>query len=116
QFTFVCAPHPVQWAGLSALDHDVTPYVDEYRGKRDFMLSELGGDYEIHGAEGAFYLFVKAPRGTGTEFVTRAIQSNLLIIPGEVFSSVDTHFRISYAAPQETLEQGVEVLKKLLRP
>jgi len=115
QFTFVCAPHPVQWAGLSALDYDVTPYVDEYRGKRDFMLSELGGDYEIHGADGAFYLFVKTPWGTGTEFVTRAIENNLLIIPGVVFSSVDSHFRISYAAPQETLQQGVEILKKMLR-
>ena len=95
QFTFVCAPHPVQWAGLAALDYDVTPHVDEYREKRDFMLSELGGDFEIHGADGAFYLFVKTPWGTGTEFVTRAIENNLLIIPGAVFSSVDSHFRIS---------------------
>ena len=113
QFTFVCAPHPMQWAALSALDYDVTPHVDEYRGKRDFMVSELSNDYEIRGADGAFYLFVKAPWGSGTEFVTKAIENNLLIIPGNVFSSANTHFRISYAALPGTLERGVEVLKKL---
>ena len=65
QFSFVCAPHPVQWAGLSALDVDITDSVAEYRRKRDFMLSELSGLYEIAPAGGAFYLFVKAPWGTG---------------------------------------------------
>ncbi|MAT16329.1 MAG: aspartate aminotransferase [Planctomyces sp.] len=115
QFTFVCAPHPVQWAGLSALDYDISPYVDEYKAKRDFMLNELGNDYDIRGADGAFYMFVKAPWGTGTEFVKKAIENNLLIIPGNVFSSQDSHFRISYAAEQKTLERGVEILKKIVR-
>ena len=115
QFTFVCAPHPVQWAGLVAADHDITARVDEYRAKRDFMVRELSDDFEIAGAHGAFYLFVKAPWGTGTEFVKAAIDNNLLIIPGNVFSSHDTHFRISYAAEQETLERGVEVLKKIAK-
>ena len=113
QFSFVCAPHPVQWAGLSALDVDVTESIDDYRRKRDFMLSELGGLYEIAPAGGAFYLFVKAPWGTGTEFVTEAIKNDLLIIPGNVFSSQDTHFRISYANEDRTLQRGVEVLKRM---
>ncbi|MEX0702645.1 MAG: aminotransferase class I/II-fold pyridoxal phosphate-dependent enzyme [Planctomycetales bacterium] len=115
QFTFVCAPHPVQWAGLVAWDLDVSDRVAEYKKKRDFMLSELKHDYEIAGAGGAFYLFVKAPWGTGTEFVKKAIENDLLIIPGNVFSTHDTHFRISYAAEQRTLERGVEVLKRIAK-
>ena len=115
QFTFVCAPHPVQWAGLAACNCDVSDRVDEYRRKRDFVVSELQDDFEIAGAGGAFYLFVKAPWGTGTEFVTEAIRNNLLIIPGNVFSAKDTHFRISYAADDDTLRQGVEVLRKLAK-
>ena len=87
----------------------------EYRKKRDFMLSELQSDYEIHGAQGAFYLFLKNPWGTGTEFVTKAIENNLLIIPGNVFSNTDTHFRLSYAVNDETLQRGVEVLKRLAK-
>ncbi|MBS0261163.1 MAG: pyridoxal phosphate-dependent aminotransferase [Planctomycetes bacterium] len=115
QFTFVCAPHPVQYAGLAAWDHDISNHVAEYLVKRDFMVSQLSDDYEIHGAEGAFYLFLKAPWGTGSEFVAEAIRNNLLVIPGNVFSPRDTHFRISYAAEQRTLERGCEVLRKLAR-
>jgi aspartate aminotransferase/aminotransferase len=113
QYTFVCATHPVQWAGLVAWDYDISDRVAEYKQKRDFMLAELSDDYEIHGANGAFYLLIKAPSGSGTDFVTKAIDTNLLIIPGNVFSNHDTHFRISYAATDETLQQGVEVLKKI---
>jgi len=115
QFTFVCAPHPVQYAGLVAWDYDVSDRVADYKAKRDFMVSQLQDDYEIHGAQGAFYLFLKAPWGTGTEFVAEAIRNNLLIIPGNVFSPADTHFRISYAADQRTLERGCEVLRQLAR-
>jgi aspartate aminotransferase/aminotransferase len=115
QFTFVCAPHPVQYAGLAAWDCDVSDRVDDYRKKRDFMVSQLKDLYEIHGAGGAFYLFPQAPWGTGTEFVAEAIRNNLLIIPGNVFSPHDTHFRISYAADSRTLERGCEVLRRLAR-
>jgi aspartate aminotransferase/aminotransferase len=60
-------------------------------------------------------MFLKTPWGTGTEFVKAAIENNLLIIPGNVFSPQDTHFRISYAAPDETLLRGAEVLRQLAR-
>lgn len=115
QFTFVCAPHPMQWAALAAADCDISGRVDEYRKKRDFMVQELSGHYEIAGANGAFYLFVKAPWGTGSDFVKAAIDHNLLVIPGNVFSAQDSHFRISYAAEDSTLERGVAVLKKIAK-
>lgn len=115
QFTFVCAPHPVQWAGLSAMELDLSDNLASYRKKRDFMVDQLKDDFEIHGGQGAFYLFLKAPWGTGTEFVTEAIRNNLLIIPGNVFSPQDTHFRLSFAATDEQLAQGAEILKRVAR-
>lgn len=115
QFTFVCSPHPVQHAAVVAWDIDISDRVADYKRKRDFMLGELRADYDIQGAGGAFYLFPKTPWGTGTEFVKTAIENNLLIIPGSVFSPSDTHFRLSYAADDRTLERGVEVLRKLAR-
>ena len=113
QFTFVCAPQPVQWAGLAALNCDVSDRVADYARKREFLLRELSGQYDIRGSGGAFYLFIKAPWGTGTEFVTAAIQNELLIIPGNVFSQHDSHFRLSFAAEDATLQRGVEVLKRI---
>jgi aspartate aminotransferase len=60
-------------------------------------------------------VFPKAPWGTGAEFVTEAIQHNLLIVPGGIFSRRDTHFRISYAAGDRVIQRGIEVLRKLAR-
>ena len=115
QFTFVCAPQPVQWAGLTAWELDLSEHFSSYGSKRDLIVSELQEDFQIHGGQGAFYLFLKAPWGTGTEFVTEAIQNNLLIIPGNVFSPQDTHFRVSFAAEDETLRRGAEILRKVAK-
>ena len=49
------------------------------------------------------------------EFVRRAIENNLLVIPGSIFSQRDTHFRISYAAADATIERGIEVLRQLAK-
>ena len=98
-----------------SIDFDVSDLAQSYRRKRDMVVSELQDDFEIAGGGGAFYLFVRTPWGTGTEFVTQAIKNNLLLIPGNVFSSKDTHFRISYAAEDETLERGMQVLRKLAK-
>ncbi|MGC1273539.1 MAG: aminotransferase class I/II-fold pyridoxal phosphate-dependent enzyme [Planctomycetaceae bacterium] len=116
QYTFVCSPQPVQWGGLAALDVDVAGHVDDYRRKRDFMIGNLRELYDVRGAGGAFYLFIKAPWGTAAEFVEAALKKNLLVIPGNVFSERDTHFRVSYAADDSTLERGVEALKAIARP
>ncbi len=115
QYTFVCAPQPVQWAGAAAMDVDISQHLQAYHKKRDLIVDGLSDLYEIAGASGAFYVFPKAPWGTGSEFVKTAIEHNLLIIPGNVFSQRDTHFRLSYAAANETLERGIEVLRKLAR-
>ncbi len=113
QFTFVCAPSMVQWAGVAALDYDPTPFVEDYRRKRDDLAKALTGRYEFVLPGGAFYLFLKAPWGTATEFVTEAVRKNLLIIPGNAFSQRDTHFRVSYAASDDTLHRGIAILTEL---
>ncbi len=115
QYTFVCSPHPAQWAACAAWNVDISDRVADYKRKRDFIRDALADDFELSGAGGAFYAFPRAPWGTGTEFVHRAIENQLLVIPGNVFSSADTHFRISYAAPDETLQRGAEILRKIAK-
>ncbi len=113
QFTYVCAPSVVQYAGIAAMDYDVAPIIADYKRKRDRLMAGLAGRYEFAAPGGAFYLFPKSPRGTGSEFVAEAIRHNLLVIPGGVFSGRDTHFRISYAASDATLDRGIEILTRL---
>ena len=115
QFTYVCSPSIVQWAGVVAWDYDVSAIVADYKQKRDRLVNALKDLYEIVSPGGAFYLFPKAPWGTGSEFVAEAIRNNLLIIPGSTFSKRDTHFRISYAVNDTMIDRGIEILRKLAR-
>jgi aspartate aminotransferase len=115
QYTFVCAPAPFQKAAITAMDYDVTEFIDIYRHKRDLLYDGLKDKFELIKPSGAFYAFVKAPDGsTATEFVEKAIAHNVLVIPGNVFSEKDTHFRISYATSDEKIRQGIDILCKLI--
>jgi aspartate/methionine/tyrosine aminotransferase len=115
QFSFVCAPSMAQYGGAVALDQDLTAQIKAYRRKRDMVVEALSEDFELSLPEGAFYAFPRAPWGTGTEFVAEAIKNNLLIIPGNVFSQRDSHFRLSYAVGDETLRRGLDLLRTLAR-
>jgi aspartate aminotransferase/aminotransferase len=114
QYSFVCAPHPFQWAAVAAMDLDNRERIDAYRRKRDLVVEGLADRYELVAPRGAFYAFPKTPWGTGAEFVEKAItEHQLLIIPGSVFSRRDTHFRIAYAAPDAVIQRGIEVLRAM---
>jgi aspartate/methionine/tyrosine aminotransferase len=113
QFSYVCAPSIVQRAGVAALGVDLSSHVEAYRRKRDAVVTALGDLYDIPSPGGAFYAFPRAPWGTATEFVAEAIRRSLLIIPGNVFSRRDTHFRISYAVSDTVLARGLDVLRGL---
>lgn len=114
QYSFVCAPHPLQWAAVAAFDYDMQPYLANYRRKRDMIVQGLRDYYELTPPSGAFYAFPKVPWSSATEFVTQAIEKHqLLIIPGQVFSRRDTHFRISFAAADETISRGIDILQQM---
>ncbi|WZO95903.1 aminotransferase class I/II-fold pyridoxal phosphate-dependent enzyme [Isosphaeraceae bacterium EP7] len=115
QFSFVCAPSPLQKGVVAALNLDLTAQVDAYRSKRDRVAQALEGLYDLSHPDGAFYAFPKAPEAwpDATAFVAEAIRHNLLVIPGNVFSRRDTHFRLSYAVDDRTLGRGLDVLRKL---
>ena len=114
QYTFVCPPSPLQHAALAALDVPMGDALTAYRRKRDIAFERLSRKFEVAKPGGAFYIFPKAPAGTtASEFVSKAIENNVLVIPGNVFSERDTHFRISYATTDEKLERGCEVLCSL---
>lgn len=116
QFTFVCAPSMVQVAGVAALDVDMSSHVQQYHLKRDRVVERLSPVYELATPGGAFYAFPKVPTHlglTGSQFVEKAIDRGLLIIPGSVFSRRDSHFRLSYACDNQMLDRGLDVLLDL---
>ncbi|MHC4763888.1 MAG: aspartate aminotransferase, partial [Planctomycetota bacterium] len=100
-----------------ALGLDVSANVTAYEAKRDLVERVLGPVADMAHPGGAFYAFIKVPTevaASATEFVERAIERNVLLIPGCVFSSRDTHLRLSYAVPDESLETGLRILAEML--
>jgi aspartate/methionine/tyrosine aminotransferase len=116
QYSFVCAPSMVQAAGVDALDLDMAEHVAAYRRKRDLVVEKLSGAFDLATPGGAFYALPRVPPRLGltaTQFVERAAERNVLIIPGNVFSNQDTHFRLSYACDDATLAKGLDILVDL---
>jgi aspartate aminotransferase/aminotransferase len=115
QYTYVCAPAPFQHAALTAMDLPVDDHIAAYRVKRDIVAEELSDDFELTIPDGAFYAFPKVPDPLGmtaTDFCERMIERNVLVIPGQVFSGRDTHFRISFALDDDRLREGCRLLRE----
>jgi len=113
QYSFTCAPSFAQKAAIKALDYDVSELIEGYRRKRDLVYEGLREKYAVQKPKGAFYIFPEAKGGDSWKFVEKAIEHNLFIVPGSVFSRRNTHFRISFAASDETLMRGIEILNRI---
>jgi aspartate/methionine/tyrosine aminotransferase len=113
QYTFSSVNSFAQKAAIKALDFDVNSYIKAYHKKRDLIYNGLKEKFDVQKPLGAFYIFPEVPGGNGEAFVERAIQQNLFIVPGSVFSKRNTHVRISFAASEETLQKGIEVLNRI---
>ncbi len=93
----------------------MSSHIDDYRRKRDLIVAGLAGHYELSAARRRVLRLSQSAAGNGAASsspgpIDRRI---CLIIPGKVFSRRDTHFRISYAADDATLERGIEVLWRM---
>lgn len=118
QYTYVCAPHPLQIGAVAALDIDVSGNVAEYERNRDLVVSRLSLVTEVVAPGGAFYAFPRIPARlglSGEQFFMRCLDRKVMIVPGNVFSTHDTHFRLSFAVSRSTLESGLDALVSVLK-
>ena len=114
QYTFVCAPQVGQWAALEALECPLDVPLAECRRKRDKLVAGLRDHYDFQVPGGAFYIYPRAPGGSGAAFAERAVaEEKLIVVPGNVFGAADTHFRIAYTTDDRTLDRGIEALRRL---
>ena len=87
--------------------------VNEYKKRRDLLytyLTDLG--FSCVKPQGAFYLFPKALIEDDVEFVLKAKEFNLLLVPGSGFGWKG-HFRISYCVDMSTIENSLGAFAKL---
>jgi aspartate aminotransferase/aminotransferase len=115
QYVVMSSSSIAQHAAVAALKQKPTHLLEKYRAKRDYIVNRLkAAGYHIMGAEGAFYIFVKAPHNlTDVEFAERASTHGLIVVPGRAFSQLHGYIRISYGASMDTIRRGVIILEEI---
>ena len=113
QYSYVCANSIAQKAAIKALDYDMQPYVQTYSARMNLVYHGLKERFKINKPGGAFFIFPEAPHRDADAFVKKAIERKLFVIPGNVFSERNTHFRISFAAAEDQLKKAIAILNEL---
>jgi aspartate aminotransferase len=113
---------PTQWAGVAAL---TTPsdFMQncrlEYRKRRDLLVDGLRSlGFELEPPAGAFYAFADARRfGEDSWQVSNMLleKARVASLPGVIFGPHgEGHLRFSFSTSLETIEAGVEAMRKVL--
>ena len=108
----VCAPSLMQQVitRCAGLRPDLEAY-DRNRKALYHALAEMG--YEMAKPDGAFYLFIKAPGGDAKAFSQKAMEKDLLLVPGDDFGCPG-YFRICYCVSYDMIMKSLPVFKALL--
>lgn len=103
-----------QRAALAAFRHSPLVLTNKYWAKRDYAIEQVGKFCKVDGGQGAFYIFMKLPKGVNDlEFVEQAAKAGLIILPSSAFSAHNDYIRITYAGKRTTLRKGITILKRL---
>ena len=113
QYVFSSINSIAQKAGLFALDYNTDSLIETFKKRRDLMYEGLKDKYEVAKPKGAYYIFPRVPGDDGDAFVEKALEKNLFVIPGSVFSRRKSHVRISFASSEENVLKGIEILRSL---
>jgi aspartate aminotransferase len=122
EHTLSCFPPFIQHASAYALrveGNSTRRFRDELRGRRALMerMMRRIPRLEFARAEGAFYAFPKYDaKISSLEFSTRLLDSKgVAVLPGSIFGPAgEKHLRISFAAPRETIQEGMGMLGEFI--
>jgi aspartate aminotransferase len=121
QQTITCASSIAQYAALEALKDEKSPIAmtQKFRERRDliYKLITEGGLLEVRKPEGAFYIF-PGYEGKDSETVASDLldREGVVVTPGSAFGvQGENHLRISFAASNETITEGMERINSYFR-
>jgi len=122
EHTLSCFPPFIQRASAYALregSNSTRRFREELRARRALMerMMKRIPRLEFARAEGAFYSFPKYnAKISSLEFSTRLLDSKgVAVLPGSIFGPAgEKHLRITFAAPRETIEEGMGLLGEFI--
>lgn len=110
---FVNAPAMFQKIIGDSLDAAVD--TQEYQRRRDFLYNSLiEAGYSCIKPRGAFYLFPQSLIPDDVEFTKRALNYNLLLVPGAGFGCPG-YFRVAYCIDFQTIKNSIPAFQQLAK-
>ena len=107
----ICAPS--LWQKVIAKCAHLRPDLTMYDRNRKALLEGLQeAGYTVAKPDGAFYLFVKAPGRNSKAFAQKAMEKDLLIVPGDDFGCPE-YFRLCYCVPFEKIQKALPIFREL---
>lgn len=117
-----CAPSISQRVALACLRYKkreeyIAGNLSTFRRRRNLLKKLLEeNNLDSWKMEGAFYAYVTLPKGIdGTKLSLSLVKKGVLVVPGEEFGGRKNELRISYAAPDEKIVEGIGRLVKTIK-
>ena len=108
----ICAPSLLQKV-IARCAH-LRPNVEEYDRNRKFLYEALTSmGYEMARPDGAFYMFVKAPGGDSEAFSKKAMEKDVLLVPGDSFGCPG-YLRICYCVSFDMIRRSLPAFRALI--
>jgi aspartate/methionine/tyrosine aminotransferase len=96
-------------AALAALRLSPDKLTRKYKSKRGTAIKYLESNFEIFGAQGAFYVYLRLPVGIDDlTFATEAAKRGVIVLPSRAFSERTDYVRVAFAAPHHSLVKGLK--------
>ena len=89
--------------------------VEKYRKNGEYLYDNLVKfGFSAIKPQGAFYLFLKSPVEDEKEFVSKAKEFNLLLVPGSSFGK-SGYVRLAYCVSFDTVKNSMPAFEKLAK-
>ena len=109
---------PIQYVAMNALEADTAVNTKTIKNRLDSILNKAKTmQLDFVEPDGAMYLFAKVrlENFDSVEFTNKLLDRGVAIAPGEGFGNYQGFIRISACQPEDTLNQGMQIIEDMLR-
>ncbi len=109
---------PIQYVAMKALEADTTGNTATIKNRLESILKKAKTmQLDFVEPDGAMYLFAKVRQENfdSIDFTNRLLDIGVAIAPGEGFGNYQGFVRISACQPEDTLNQGMQIIEERLK-
>ena len=109
---------PIQYVAMKALEADTTDNTKTMKKRLQVVVERIKKmEMDFVTPDGAMYVFAKVrrPRFDSVEFTNKLLDHGVAVAPGEGFGNYQGFIRISACQPEDTLNQGLQIIDDVVR-